>query len=221
MRIWQDILDEQDKVVLEKTGYGRDGPYSVESQSLGKRPVCLVIDMQRALVGRNVPVLEAIDEHRPAMGEIAWKALDHIVSFVASVRQTGTPLIYTRTILRGYDLADKALEIVPAVAPEEGDVVLDKRYTSAFYGTLLSTVLVQHRADTVITVGNSTSGCIRGTAVDAQQHGYCVIIPEECVFDRIQVSHKVALMELWMKTAQVLPAAQVVSYLEGVAQHRH
>lgn len=215
-KIWDDLLSEQDKAVIDKAGYGEKGAASWESRGLGTRPVCMVIDMQKLIVGRQVPILEAIEDYRTAMGTIAWDAIEHMVPFLEEVRKADVPIIYTRVIPRGHGPEDPAVQIVDPVAPQEGDLVLDKNYASAFYGTALLTQLVQRGADTLIIVGNSTSGCVRATAVDAKQHGFSVIVPEECVFDRIQASHKVGLLDLWMKYAVVIPTHDVVQYLEGL-----
>ena len=64
----------------------------------------------------------------------------------------------------------------------------------------------QQRIDQLIIVGNSTSGCVRATAVDAQQLGFAVCVPQDAVFDRIQLSHQGTLLDLWMKYALVAPA---------------
>lgn len=215
-KIWDDILTERDKQVIEKAGYGKKGAASWESRGLGTKPMVMVIDMQELIVGRNVPILEAINDYRTAMGDVAWAAIEHIAPFLEQARMAEVPIIYTRVIPRGYSADDAAVQIVEPVAPQEGDLVVDKNYASAFYGTALLTYLVQQRADTIIIVGNSTSGCVRATAVDAKQHGYSVVIPEECIFDRIEASHKVGLLDLWMKYAEVIPVADALAYLKGL-----
>jgi len=68
-----------------------------------------------------------------------------------------------------------------------GEVVIQKSLASAFAGTQMLRHLVQLKVDQVIIVGNSTSGCVRATAIDAQQQGFAVCVPEDAVFDRIQV----------------------------------
>ncbi len=214
--IWDDILSEQDRAVIEAAGYARSGAASWESRGLGQRPVVLVIDMQNLTCGRNVPILEAIKEYRTAMGTIAWAAIDRIAPFVAAARERGVPIIYTRVVPRNHGPNDPAVQIVEPLAPRGGDLVIDKNYASAFYGTALLNQLVRRGADTVIVVGNTTSGCVRATAIDAQQNGFSVVIPEECVFDRIQASHKASLLDLWMKYAQVMPTAQVLDYLNSL-----
>jgi nicotinamidase-related amidase len=215
IRIWEDILTDRDKQVIEKAGYDKAGASSWESRGLGENPMVLVIDMQRLIVGDNEPILDAIEDYRTAMGDVAWNAIDYIEPFLEFARSEDLPITYTRVVPSSYDDPDhEDLDIVDPVAPEPGDTVVDKSYASAFYGTDLLSRLVSGNHDSVIIVGNSTSGCVRATAVDAKQNGLSVIIPQECTFDRIEASHKVGLLDLWMKYAEVLETEEVEDYIE-------
>lgn len=212
--LWNDLLSEQDKAVIRAAGYDRQGAASWDSRSLGRRPALLVIDMQHLLVGPDRPILEAIDHYRTAMGRHAWQAIPAIQALLAVARAARLPVFYTRVLPDRYDASDEAVQIVPALAPQNGEIVIDKTYSSAFYGTDLLTRLVQLGVDTLILTGNSTSGCVRATAVDARQHGFHPLVPVECVFDRIQASHCISLLDLWMKYAVVQPLEEVRSYLD-------
>lgn len=217
--IWDDLLSEQDKQVITKAGYDTEGASSWESRGMGTNPLVLVIDMQRLIVGEDVPILDAIEEYRTAVGEIAWETIDHIEPFLAFARNRDVPVAYTRVIPSSYEDPDhEDLAIAEQIAPEEGETVIDKSYASAFYGTDLLSHLVRGGHDSLIIVGNSTSGCVRATAVDAKQHGFSVIIPQECLFDRIQASHKVGLLDLWMKYAEVLDRSEVEEYVEEMTE---
>ncbi len=215
MRIWDDLLTEQDRAVIEKAGYGKRGAASWVSRDIGERPACLIIDMQNLSLGANVPILQAIEQYPTAMGDIGWRCMAHMIPFLAEVRRVQVPIIYTRVMPRNVARDDVAVQIVESMKPQAQDVILDKAYASAFFGTALQDHLTQFNADTLIIIGNSTSGCVRATTVDARQHGYSVVIPEECVFDRIQASHKIALLDLWMKYAKVVSTEEVVAYLRN------
>jgi nicotinamidase-related amidase len=76
-------------------------------------------------------------------------------------------------------------------------------------------------ADTVIVAGISTSGCVRATVVDAFSLNYRVIVPEECVADRVVVPHKVNLFDMQMKYADVLPLTRVIELLEVHSDATH
>ncbi|WP_254547021.1 isochorismatase family protein [Halomarina pelagica] len=214
-RIWEDLLTERDRQVITKAGYDKEGASSWESRGLGENPMVLVIDMQRLIVGEDVPILEAVEEYRTAMGEVAWRAIDHMEPFLGFARGNDIPITYTRVVPSSYDDPDHPdLEIVEPIAPREGDAVIEKSYASAFYGTDLLSRLIRSDVDTVVIVGNSTSGCVRATAVDAQSNGFNVVLPQECVFDRIEASHRIGLLDLWMKYAEVLEVDEVKSYLD-------
>ncbi|RMF80808.1 MAG: isochorismatase family protein [Chloroflexi bacterium] len=219
-QIWDDLLSEQDKAVIEAAGYDKRGASSFSSRGFGKRPALLIIDMQRFIVGDDVPILDAIAKEPIAMGAVAWRAMEHIQPFVMTCREAGLPVMYTRIIPTGHTPDDAKLAIIDALRPHTNDIVLDKNYPSAFYGTPLLTHLVQRHIDTVIIVGNSTSGCVRATAVDARQMGFNVVIPHECVFDRIEASHKINLLDLWMKYAEVMSTEGVVQYIQQAGEQR-
>jgi maleamate amidohydrolase len=213
--IWKDLLSEQDRQVISKAGYDKEGASSWESRGMGDNPIVLVIDMQELIVGDNVPILDAIEDHRTAMGDIAWEAIDHIESFLDFARKQELPITYTRVVPSSYDDPNHPdLDIVAPVEPKSGDPIIDKSYASAFYGTDLLSQLVRSGHDSIIIVGNSTSGCVRATAVDAKQNGFNVILPQECVFDRIEASHKIGLLDLWMKYAEVLETNEVEEWIE-------
>ncbi|EMA53259.1 MULTISPECIES: isochorismatase family protein [Halococcus] len=217
--IWDDLLTERDRQVIKKAGYDEAGASSWDSRGLGTDPLVLVIDVQRLVVGEDEPILDAIEDYRTAMGEIAWDAIEEIGPFLDFAREHGLPVAYTRVVPTSYDDPDhEDLDIVETVAPEPGETVIDKSYASAFYGTDLLSRLVRGSHDSVIIVGNSTSGCVRATSIDAQQNGFDVILPQECLFDRIEASHKVALLDLWMKYAEVLERDEVETYVEEITE---
>jgi len=216
-RIWEDLLSEQDQQVITAAGYDEEGASSWESRGVGEHPLVLVIDMQRLIVGEDAPILEAVEEHRTAMGEIAWDAIEHIEPFLEFARERDVPVAYSRVVPSSYDDPDHPdLDIVEPVAPEPGEPVIDKSYASVFHETDLAERLEAGSHDSLIVVGNSTSGCVRATVVDATQHGYSVVLPQECIFDRIQASHKVGLLDMWMKYAEVLETEEVRDYVDSL-----
>jgi nicotinamidase-related amidase len=216
-RIWEGLLTERDEQVISKAGYDKEGASSWESRGVGKNPLVLVIDMQRLVVGENVPILDAVEEYRTAMGEVAWDAIDHIEPFLAFCRDHEVPVAYSRVVPSSYDDPDHPdLDIVDPVAPRPDETVIDKSYASVFFDTDLDALLDAGGHDALVIVGNSTSGCVRATAVDATQHGYSVVLPQECIFDRIEASHRIGLLDLWMKYAEVLERAEVEDWIGGL-----
>lgn len=219
-RPWDDLLSARDRRVIEAAGYDTRGASNWDTRGFGERPMVLVVDMQRLIVGENVSIFEAIEEtSRIAVGEGAYEAMEEMVPLVERARDLGVPITYTRVIPPAYDDPDHPeLAIVDALEPAPDDDILDKRYASCFHGTDLVSRLIRANVDTLVVVGDTTSGCLRATVVDAQQYGFKVVVPYECVFDRIDLSHRASLLDMWMKYADVRETSQVLARLESVAR---
>jgi maleamate amidohydrolase len=191
----------------------------------GERPALLVIDMARAFCD---PAFRVGADQTPAVESIA--------RLLGPARDQGVPVYFTTVayLESGVDggtfvqkipalrdlLVDDpaATEIDPRIAPVEGEVVLIKKYPSAFFHTHLVSMLIAARIDTVIISGCSTSGCIRATAVDAVSYGYRVVVPREAVSDRWQAPHEANLFDIDTKYGDVLPETDVGAYLRGLPE---
>jgi isochorismate hydrolase len=51
--------------------------------------------------------------------------------------------------------------------------------------------------------------------VDSLSRSFCTIVPEECVADKHESPHFANLYDMAIKYADVVPAADVVDYLEN------
>lgn len=214
---FRDILNDKDRQAFIKGSYGKRMGY-------GSKPALLVIDM----------VYRFVDpKYDKASGDMGWEAIKIIRQLIEIIREKSCPIIYTIPMpytLRyiGYkfgisrkrpmvneQIDDNRNEIVSEIGPEKKqDLVIYKSKASAFFETGLVSVLNYYGIDTLIVTGATTSGCIRATVVDGASYGYYVIIPEETVFDRAELSHKVNLLDMDMKYADVEPFDRVRKYLK-------
>jgi maleamate amidohydrolase len=64
-------------------------------------------------------------------------------------------------------IPEKGYQFTAKVAPRPGDVLLPKKQPSAFFGTPLASYFIDLRVDTLVVTGCTTSGCARGSVVDA------------------------------------------------------
>jgi len=225
MNIWDDVISAEEQKAYAAAGFGRPS-------GLGKRPALLIIDVQYRTVGtERKPFYEAIKEFPTSCGEVAWDAVEAMVPLIQVFRDRGWPIMYPHVAPKMADEGGRLAEKVPAImgvsakgyefvaeiAPKAGDVLLPKKHPSAFFGTALCSHLIDKQIDTVIVVGCSTSGCVRGTAVDAFSLNFKVAIPQECVYDRSITSHKVNLFDLGQKYADVLPTHELIAKLQAIA----
>lgn len=216
MAIWDDVLPPADRKSFAK-GFAAD-----ELVGFGERPAVLVVDMCRAFVEDAYPTGDS------ARGRPCAAAIGRLL---AAARQTSPRIPVVYTTYSAYDFSfrwarwkgqamhhplmhtERAFEIVPELAPQPGERLIVKTMPSAFFGTALASLLTFHSIDTVIVTGMVTSGCVRATVVDAFSHNYRVIIPQECVADRGELSHKVNLFDIHMKYGDVRPLEDVLAYL--------
>lgn len=222
---WRTVATARDRAVYEAAGYGR-------RVVPGARPMLLVIDVTYGFVGRErAPIMEAIERYPNACGEAGWSAVDAIARLLPAARALGRPVVYSAGFselgVRGVGLwASKhpraseapadANEIVAEIAPGPDDLLLPKTKPSLFHGTPLVDLLVREACDTLIVTGGTTSGCIRATVVDAFSHNFPVLVVEDAVFDRGEVSHAVNLFDLDQKYANVVTSADAAAYLAAL-----
>lgn len=216
---WQDVMGAD---VLEVYA-----PYR-RTVGIRGRAALLAIDLFACVFpSERKPVLEAVREDPRSCGEYAWDAVPHIQRLLSVARSRHWPVIFTtaavadggrggeeRATFRAHErrstaqlTADYSIDSRFPVLP--GDVVVRKERASAFDVPVLESTLRSSEIDTVVICGESTSGCVRASAVDAYSRGFHTVIVEECVFDRNLLSHKVNLFDLHHKYADVLHLDEV------------
>lgn len=226
-RIWDRFLTDRDKEVFRLAGYGRRGGF-------GKRPALFIIDVQYNFCG-DAPgesLEEGLRKYRTHCGAAGWTAVGHIERLMHLARDRDIPIFYTQSERRA-DMIDSGVQVakshrgteatstegthatqtVAPLAPRPQDILIGKRKPSAFFGTLFMSHLNFLDVDTLILAGCTTSGCLRATAVDAYSYNFRTVIPEETAFDRFEASHAINLFDINCKYADVIPVAEVETYL--------
>ncbi|MEV0593488.1 isochorismatase family protein [Nonomuraea cavernae] len=188
----------------------------------GSRPALVVVDFVNAYVTPGCDLYAGVESAVEAGAQV-----------LAAARKAGIPVIFTRVVyqpggadgglfykkaraLKQFEGHSHLGAIVPQLTPREGELVIDKQFASAFFGTSLSSILAASGRDSVIVIGLSTSGCVRATSLDACQHGYIPIVVREAVGDRDERPHEQALFDLDAKYADVVGLDEVVAHLGGL-----
>jgi nicotinamidase-related amidase len=228
MSSWEQYLSEADRAVLARGRWAQCG-------GRGQRPALLIIDAQNYMAG----VRGGEQTLYPAScGEVGWQAIDQIARLLEVARRSSVPVIFTRLIIESAIADDGGVltrkignkagefmffagthgsEIVAPLAPVSGELVIEKKRFSAFFGTPLLSHLIALGADTLVVTGGSTSNCVRATVVDGASFDFRVVVPREAVFDRIPVCHEISLFDMHRAYADVLDCTAVVDYLANLA----
>ena len=219
---WRGLLEPGEEQVVANYGRPR-GP--------GSRPALVLIDFQRSYLGRDVPVEQQLDEFPAGSGAGAWRALERALVVLDSARRANVPVLLTivahtteqsattfdakRAAGAGLAEGSAAVALPDQLTMRADDVLIAKQAASAFHQTTFDEHLARLGVDTLVLAGLSTSGCVRATAVDAAARGLRPIVVADAVADRLHISHRVGLLDLWMKYADLCLAADAASYLNG------
>jgi maleamate amidohydrolase len=224
---WDRYLTDEDRRVLARGRFGG-------RMGFGTRLAIVAIDCQRYMVGER-----GVDDERypSSCGAAGWRAVDRIAAILDAARAAAVPVYLTRFALspdggdigvygrkRGFlDRPDWCLEgtpgaeLLPEVGPEPGDTILVKKKPSAFFGTPLTSYLIDNAIDTVVAVGGATSNCVRATVFDASSFNFRVIVPADAVFDRLPISHAISLFDMDRQFADVTSSQSVIDHLQSLS----
>ena len=223
--LWDEMLSDRERERVVNAGFGH-------RCGIGERPALVIVDAQRYMVG---PVETGDEVAYPAScGQAGRQALLNVAVVADMFRLNGWMVIYTRFELAadGSDTSThskfgvprgegwwlrgtRGSEIVPDLAPLPGDIVITKSKPSAFQGTPLLPHLIDRRIDTLVVTGGSTSNCVRATVADGASLNYRVIVPAECAFDRVDISHRIALFDINRMYGDVVRFREMLVALEN------
>jgi nicotinamidase-related amidase len=223
MKPWDGIISAEEQKAYNAAGFGR-------SSGIGKRPALLIIDVQYRTIGTTPkPFWESIKEFPTSCGEIGWKAMHNIARLLAEFRANNWPVLYPHVAPKNkstdggrlaqkvpaiMNIPEKGYEFPAEIAPREGDVLLPKKHPSAFFGTPLTSHLIDLGADTLVVTGCTTSGCVRGSVVDGFALNFRALVPYDAVYDRSATSHAVNLFDMASKYADVGSTDEILGMLK-------
>lgn len=185
------------------------------STGIGSSPALVVVDMCRGFIDPSSP-----------LGFECEEVIKANIKLVQKFRAQKLPVIFTTTIYRDISEASVFRSKIPALnilepesdavsfidelAPSLDEMIIEKKFASAFFDTNLAAYLQNLNIDSVIISGVTTSGCVRATALDAMQNNFLTTVAEDCVGDRDQDAHQANLFDLKAKYADVLPLNNIL-----------
>lgn len=111
--------------------------------------------------------------------------------------------------------SDKA-QIVPQLAPQDGDVVLTHQRVGGFSASQLDVILRSRGVDTVLFAGVATNASVESTARQASDLGYRTIIVADACSAADPGAHDAAIASLGL-LGEITTTAEAVQALSGVA----
>jgi len=207
-RVWDRYIEEPFRSRVAR---------QTSSPQITKKSALVVIDLYNLVYeGGDVPVRELIDQCPAACGEHAYRAIKPTNKLIDLFRDRGLPVFFStkdfERSLRSGNATHRPRNrpkpedyaIYHAIDYRESDALIKKLRASVFFETELQNLLEANNAENLFVAGESTSGCVRASVIDAFSLGYRVCVIEDCVFDQNRVSHAVNLYDMHHKYAQVL-----------------
>ena len=194
--------------VYEAQGFGN-------ALGIGAAPALLIVDFVNGFAdpsvfgGGNIP--DAIAATVPLLTlarDQGWPVATTRIVFADDGSDAN---IFTAKVPSLLDLTEESAnaQVVPELAPMDGELVVRKRHPSAFFGTDLAQWLTARRVDTLFVAGCTTSGCIRASVIDAMCHGFRPVVVTDCVGDRALGPHEANLFDMGQKCADLMSFADV------------
>jgi maleamate amidohydrolase len=219
--LWEHLLDNETRGLLARRP---------ERPMLGNRPALMAVDLYDLVYdGGPRPVLELMEKYPASCGEYAWKALPGTVELYEAARAHDVPLVHvtydtrpetnpkpmhpTNRRRRQPDL--NLYRLKAELTNRPGELVIYKKRASAFFGTPTCAFLNEMKIDSLIIVGESTSGCVRSSVVEAASYGFPVTVVADCVYDRHTLNHQVSLLDMHIKYATVVNLASALAAIRA------
>lgn len=181
-------------------------------------PIIATIEPTAALLSaaraRHIPVIYLKMQHRPDMADMGPADSPHRMKHgffnvgEANVAPSG---IENRVLIEGY----WGTEIIDALAPEPGDVIIAKHRYSGFYETALDGILRGLGIRQLIITGCTTSVCVESTVRDAMFRDYQCCVLSDCTGEPIgsnnsRGNHEASLLTIELLFGWVSESAQVI-----------
>jgi len=190
-----------------------------KAMPMGDKPALVLVDMINGFTHSECP----LGTDCPEVVEANQKLLEVF-------REKGLPIFYTTVVFHDEtqarvfrDRVDALNVLTPdshwvkiddRVAMQEGEVLIEKRWASSFFGTDLADQMRAKGCDSAVVTGLTTSGCVRATVVDGLQSDFRVFVPREAVGDRNDEAHEANLFDMHAKYAEVMSLDEVIGLIK-------
>jgi nicotinamidase-related amidase len=197
------IIDMQ-RDFLEPGGFGETLGNDVSLLQSAVAPCAAVLAAARA---KGLVVVHTREGHLPDLSDAPKAKIER----GAPSLRIGDPGPMGRILIRG----EAGHDIVAALYPVAGELVIDKPGKGAFFATMLDDELKRRGIDTLLVCGVTTEVCVNTTVREANDRGYRCVVLSDCCASYFPQFHDIGLQMIkaqggifgWVSSSQATLAA--------------
>ncbi|QKZ12217.1 isochorismatase family protein [Spirosoma sp. KUDC1026] len=193
--------------------------------ALDAHTALVLIDLQKGIVAgeKAHPVETVLDNAARLVAAFRQAQLPIVIVYVEPI---GSPASVVRSEKNQFpkdkDGQQRALktmnqagffDIVEAIQPESGDIMITKETWNAFFNTPLHEALQQRNVTGIVLAGISTSIGIDGTARSANEYGYNITFAIDAMTDTIAEAHDVSLKYIFPRIGELATTDEIIQKL--------
>ncbi len=164
------VMIDMQRDFLEPGGFGETLGNDVSLLAKAIKPAKALLTWARKL---GMLIVHTREGHRPDMADAPPAKVER----GAPSMRIGDPGAMGRILIRG----EAGHDIIPELAPLEGEPVVDKPGKGAFYATDLQTILQNRGIQNLLVGGVTTEVCVHTTVREANDRGYrCIVVADAC-----------------------------------------
>jgi biuret amidohydrolase len=176
------IIVDMQRDFLERGGFGEALGNDVSRLGAAVGPCRAVLAAARR---GGLVVIHTREGHRPDLSDAHRAKIER----GAPSRRIGDPGPMGRILIRG----EPGHDIIPALSPADGEIIIDKPGKGAFYGTDLERLLSNYGIENLLVCGVTTEVCVHTTVREANDRGYRCIVAGDCCGSYFPEFHEVGL----------------------------